>query len=548
MRQARGSGRRKNQEEAEVIRRLITATVRVAAAVAMTAVLAPQDASAQSSGKTLKFIPQADLRVLDPIWTTAYITRNHGYMVYDTLFALDEKFQVQPQMVDSWKVSDDKLTYTFTLRDGLKFHDGQPVRSADCIASIARWSKRDAFGQKTADMIASMDAVDDKTFTIKVKQPYSLLIESLGKLSSNVPFVMPERIAKTDPFQQISDPIGSGPFKFVKEEWVPGNKAVYVKNADYVPRKEAPSWAAGGKVVKVDRVEWLYIPDPATASAAMTAGEADIWEQLHPDMVPVLARSRDITVASIDPLGSMGVLRFNHLLPPFNNEKMRQAMLYLVDQKDYMTGVAGEEKYWKVCMSFFTCGTPMASEAGAEPMKGKRDIAKAKQLIQESGYKGEKVVVLSATDQPIVHSQALITAELLRQAGVNVDLHANDWGTLITRRTSKEPIDKGGWNIFHTWLVGPDVTSPALNFAARGNGAGGWFGWATDAKLEQLRNEWFVADGGAQKKIAETFQQQAFTSVPYVPTGQFVIPTAYRKNIQGLIVAPVAFLWNVEKK
>jgi peptide/nickel transport system substrate-binding protein len=262
----------------------------------------------------------------------------------------------------------------------------------------------------------------------------------------------------------------------------------------------------------------------------------------------VLSKNRDITVASIDPLGSMGVLRFNHLLPPFNNEKMRQALLYLVDQKDYMTGVAGEEKYWKVCMSFFTCGTPMASEVGAEPMKGKRDIAKAKQLIQESGYKGERVVILSATDQPIVHAQALITTELLRQAGVNVDLHANDWGTLITRRTSKEPIDKGGWNIFHTWLVGPDVTNPALNFAARGNGAGGWFGWATDAKIEALRNEWFVADAGAQKKIAETFQQQAFTSVPYVPTGQFVIPTAYRKNIQGLIVAPVAFLWNVEKK
>jgi peptide/nickel transport system substrate-binding protein len=532
-----------------VIKQLMTATVRVAAAVAMTALLAGQDAKAQSSGKTLRFIAQADLRSLDPIWTTAYITRNHGYMVYDTLFALDKDFKVQPQMVDTWKLSDDKLTYTFTLRDGLKFHDGQPVRPADCIASIARWAKRDAFGQKTAEMIASMDAVDDKTFTIKVKQPYSLLIESLGKLSSNVPFIMPERIAKTDPFQQVTDATGSGPFKFVRDEWVPGNKAVYVKNQDYVPRKDAPSWAAGGKVVKVDRVEWLYIPDPATATAAISAGEVDIWEQMPPDLIPVLARNRDVVVANIDPLGSMGVLRFNHLFPPFNNEKMREALLYLVDQKDYMTGVAGDPKNWKVCMSFFTCGTPMSSETGAEPMKGKRDIEKAKQLIKESGYKGEKVVVLSATDQPIVHAQSLITTELLRQAGVNVDLHANDWGTLITRRTSREPVDKGGWSIFHTWLVGPDVTTPALNFAARGNGTGGWFGWATDAKLEELRTAWFLApDEAAQKKIAQDFQKQAFDSVPYIPTGQFILPAAYRKNIEGFIIAPVTFLWNIEKK
>src|SRR5438045_3706652 len=236
-------------------------------------VLASSSVSAQE--KVLKFIPQADLRILDPITTTAYITRNHGYMVYDTLFATDAKFQVQPQMLEKYDLSKDGLTYTFTLRDGLKFHDGQTVKPADCIASGERWAKRDALGQKLAEFTDSWKAVDDKTFTLKLKKPFPLALEALAKPSSNVPFIMPERIAKTDASTNITEAIGSGPFKFVKEEWVPGSKVVYVRNTDYVPRKEPPSWAAGGKVVKVDRVEWLYIPDSATAAAAINAGEVD---------------------------------------------------------------------------------------------------------------------------------------------------------------------------------------------------------------------------------------------------------------------------------
>jgi peptide/nickel transport system substrate-binding protein len=424
--------------------------------LAVAAVLCPPAALAQGQ-KVLKFIPQADLRILDPITTTAYITRNHGYMIYDTLFATDAKFQVQPQMVDKYELSKDQLTYTFTLRDGLKFHDSQPVRSADCIASIERWAKRDALGQKMAEVTESWKVVNDKTFTLKLKRPFPLTLEALAKPSSNVPFIMPERIAKTDASTNITEPIGSGPFKFVKEEWVPGSKVVYIKNTEYVPRKEPPSWAAGGKVVKVDRVEWIYIPDSATAAAALNAGEADWWEQLPPDLIPVLARNKDVKVENIDPLGSMGMIRFNFLYPPFNNPKMRQALLYAVDQNDYVLGIAGDPKNGHTCYSYFTCGTPLSSEVGAEPMRGKRDFEKAKQLIKEAGYKGEKIVIISATDQPIVHSQSLLTSEMLRKLGLNVDLQAGDWGTLITRRTSKEPVEKGGWSIFHTWLVGHDA-------------------------------------------------------------------------------------------
>jgi peptide/nickel transport system substrate-binding protein len=532
-----------------VINRFITAAVGVAATIAMTATLAPREATAQAPGKTLRFIPEADLRVLDPIWTTAYITRNHGYMVYDTLFAIDHDFKPQPQMVDKWSVSDDKLKWTFTLRDGLRFHDGAPVRSADCIASIQRWSKRDVLGNTLDAVVASMDAVDDKTFTITLREPFPLMLEALGKPSAVAPFIMPERIAKTDPNEQIKEAIGSGPFTFVREEWEPGHKTVYRKNTNYVPRKEAPDWASGGKVVKVDRVEWIYIPDAATASAAISAGEVDWWQQLPSDLVPLLAKNKDLVVTNVDPLGSQGILRFNHTLPPFNNPKMRQALLYAVDQSEYMTAIAGDKKNWKTCYSFFACGTPMSNEAGADPLKGKRNLEKAKQLVKESGYNGEKVVLLSATDQPIVHSQALVTNELLKSIGINSDLQAGDWGTLITRRASKEPIDKGGWNIFFTWIVAPDTASPAINFALRGNGDRAWFGWAKDDKIEQLRTQWLKApDLAAQKKLAADIQAEGFQSVPYVPTGQFVIPTAYRKNLDGVIVAPIVFLWNVDKK
>jgi peptide/nickel transport system substrate-binding protein len=526
-------------------------TFRTAAAILVLACgCAPASGWAEAGTKTLRFIPQADLRSIDPIWTTAYVTRNFGYLVFDTLFSLDKDFKPQPQMVDRWTVSDDKLVYKFTLRDGLKWNDGRPVLAADCIASIERWGKRDALGQKLMEAVGEMQVIDDRTFTIGLKSPFPLILDALGKLSSNVPFMMPERLAKTDPYQQISEAIGSGPFKFVKEEWQPGNKAVFVKNPDYVPREEEPSFASGGKVAKVDRVEWLYIPDTATAAAALNAGEADWYEQPPADLVPLFAANKDIVVTTVDPLGNQGILRFNHIQPPFNNLKLRQAVLNLVNQKDYMGAAAGDPKYWKTCAALFGCGTPFETNAGADALLHGPNPAKAKQLIQEAGYKDEKIVLLDATDQPIVHGQALVTLEALKKAGLNVELQANDWGTLITRRASKEPVEKGGWSIFHTWTSAPDFYSPAVNIPVRGNGDKAWFGWPTDPKIEALIDEWFKApDLAAQKKLAADIQVEAYTNdVPYVPTGQFIIPTAYRKNLEGIIVAPVVFLWNVEKK
>ena len=505
-------------------------------------------ALAATPGKTLRLIAQADLRVLDPIWTTATITRNYGYMVYDTLFALDSHFEPQPQMVDRWTVSDDKLTYTFTLRDGLKFDDGQPVKSADCVASLERWSKRDSLGQTVASVLAAYKIIDDKTFAIVLKQPFPLLIDALAKPDSNVPFIMPQRVAETSADQQIKDTTGSGPYKFVKSEWEPGHKVVFVKNPEYVPRKEPPSWAAGGKVARVDRVEWLYIPDPGTALAAFTAGEADWWENPSPDFYPLLARDPNVTLIQGSPFGVAGLLRFNQLLPPFDNEKMRQALLYAVDQSEYMAAVAGDQKYWHTCYSFYSCGGPMASDAGAKPLEGPRDLAKAKELIKEAGYHGEKVVLLDPTDFPTLHALAQVTNDLLRQLGIHVELQAMDWGTLVSRRASKAPIDQGGWNIFLTTFPGIAILDPAVNAPLRANGAAAWFGWPNDPIIEKFRNAWIAAPGLAQRKaIAADLQREAFKSVPYIPTGEYSARTAFHKDLVGVDIGPALFMWNVTK-
>jgi peptide/nickel transport system substrate-binding protein len=520
----------------------------IAAGAATLAVYGFNGKAQAADAKTLRFVAQADLRVLDPNWTTAYLTRNHGYMVFDTLFALDARFTPHPQMVGDFSISPDKLVYNFTLRDGLKFHDGQPVRGVDCTTSLKRWMVRDSFGQTLATALDDLKGDDSETFTLKLKEPFPLLLEALAKVSSLVPIIMPERLAKTDPYQQVTEMVGSGPFKFVAEEFQPGNKAVYVKNVDYVPRSEPPNWASGGKVVKVDRVEWLYIPDHTTAAAALNSGEVDWWETPPLDLVPVLAANRDVTVANLDPLGIMGMLRFNHLHPPFDNVKMRQAVLAVADQTEFMAAVAGDPRNWKTCASYFTCGTPMASDAGSAVLTGKRDFDKAKKLIAEAGYKGEKIVILDAVDQPNPHAHALVAADLLKKLGLNVEIASSDWGNVVIRRASKKPVGDGGWNIFGTGWVGADMLDPTLNQGLRTNGEKAFFGWPSDDTLEGLRREWIKAsDSEARQEIAAKIQERAFEVVPYIPTGLYMQKTAYRKNLKGKVEGPAIFQWNVEK-
>src|SRR2546421_4277324 len=258
---------------------------------------------AASAQVTLKAVMHSDVKIVDPIWTTAYITRNHGYMVYDTLFAMDDKGEIKPQMVDKYEVSADTLTYTFTLRDGLLWHDSKPVTAEDCVASIKRWAAKDSLGQKVMGFVDTITAGDAKTFTIKLKEQTGLLIFALGKPSSNVPFMMPKRVADTDPNTQISDFTGSGPFVFKTDEWKPGDKAVYVKFDKYKPRSEPASGLAGGKVVKVDRVEWLAISDQQQAGNALLAGAIDFMEQPPHDLHPLLESGANSKIWTLNPVG-----------------------------------------------------------------------------------------------------------------------------------------------------------------------------------------------------------------------------------------------------
>jgi peptide/nickel transport system substrate-binding protein len=506
-------------------------------------------AGAASAESVLRVAPHADLKNIDPIWTTAYITRNHGYLIYDTLFAQDSNLAPQPQMVSDYSVSDDGLEWTFTLRDGLTWHNGEPVTAEDCVLSLQRWSKRDGMGQKLFDFIDKIEAVDGKTFKMTLKQKYGLVLDSIGKISSNTPFMMPKAHASMDAFKQIpNDPIGSGPFKFVKDEWVPGSKVVYTKNPDYKPRAGEASYAAGGKSAKVDRVEWLYIPDAQTTLNALANGEIDYWEAPPPDMIAQLKASEGVKVELIDPLGAQGWLRLNHQLPPFDNVKARQAIQWMVNQEDYLRVIAGDPELYKVCRAYFICGSPNATDAGSEGLK--QDFEKAKALLKEAGYNGEKIVLMQSTDIPVLNNAATVTTQLLRQIGMNVEVQAMDWSTLTSRRAIKEPLDKGGWNIFHTYATGADAASPVSNIGISGGCVErAWFGWPCDEKIEELRNAFALeTDPKKRHEIVEELQRQIYKTVPNILYGQFFQPVAYSDKLSGVLVSPVPFFWNIEKK
>jgi peptide/nickel transport system substrate-binding protein len=378
-------------------------------------------AAAQS---TLRAVMHSDLKIVDPIWTTAYISRNYGYLVYDTLFALDEQLKVQPQMVASYEISDDNLTYTFTLRDGLSWHDGQPVTAEDAIASIERWGQKDSMGQLLMSVVEGMKASDERTFEIQLKEPYGLVLQSLAKPSSNVPFIMPKRIAQTPASEQIAEYVGSGPFVFAREEWQPGNKAVFTKFAEYKPRSEPPSWASGGKVAKVDRVEWLWIPDMQTAVNALINGEIDLIETPAHDLLPILDADDSIVLDDTNPLGNQYMFRMNWLHPPFDNQKVRQAALAALNQEDFLKAVIGDPRYYKACPAMFVCDTPFATDVGGEVMM-RSDFERSKQLLQEAGYDGTPVTLMHSTDLQVLANLAPVAKQLLEKGGFTVDMQSN---------------------------------------------------------------------------------------------------------------------------
>jgi peptide/nickel transport system substrate-binding protein len=501
-----------------------------------------------AAAKTLRFVPQANLANFDPIWGTQYVVRNAATLVWDTLYGIDEKLEPQRQMVEGEEVSSDGLTWTFKLRRGLKFHDGSPVTSKDVVASLARWAVRDPMGQMILTIQKELVALDDLSFKWVLSKPYPKMRLALGKTNTPCAFIMPERLAKTDPFKQITEYVGSGPMRFARDEWVPGAKAVFTKFADYVPRQEKASWLAGGKQMLVDRIEWVVMPDPATAAAALQNGEVDWWENPISDLVPLLKKNRNIAVDIADPLGNIGSFRMNHLFPPFDNVKVRRAVLTALNQEDYMRAIVGsDDALWKPLPGYFTPGTPLYTEAGGDMLKMK-NIGAAKKLLAEAGYKGEPVICIVAQDQPITKAQGDITADLLKQMGMNVDFVATDWGTTGQRRAMKNPPAQGGWNMFHTWHAGSDCVSPAGYTALRANGEKAWFGWPDLPAVEAGITAWFDApDAAAEKAAMDRINTAACEGGLYAPTGFFLTYQAWRKNVSGVGKGPIPFPWGVSK-
>jgi len=506
--------------------------------------------AAPAEAQTLKVVMHSDLKILDPIWTTAYIVRNHGYLVWDTLFAMDEKFEVKPQMVDKWEVSPDKLTWTFTLRDGLEWHDGKPVTSEDCVASIKRWAAKDSMGQKMMASVIDFEVVNPKTFKMKMKEPYGLVLQSLGKPSSNVPFMMPARVAATDPNTQIKaeDVIGSGPFMFARDEWKPGEKTVYVKNPKYKPRSEPANGLAGGKVAKVDRVEWLWIPDAQTQVAALQNGEIDMIEAPSHDLLPLLSKDKNIKLVNYNPAGLQYTFRYNSLFKPFDNPKIRHAAMVAFGQEEFLKATIGDPKWYKVCKAPFVCGTPLASDEGMAEVLN-TNAAKAKQLLQEAGYDGTPVVLMQSTDLPVLTNLAPVAKAMMERAGFKVDMQSMDWQTLVARRAKKDPPNAGGWNAFLTGWVSADILNPVMTGFLNAGCDKALFGWPCDAELEKLRDAFARApDAAQQKEIATAVQLREREVVTHIWLGQWYQPIAARKAVTGIPTAPVPVFWNVEKK
>ncbi|WP_340108122.1 ABC transporter substrate-binding protein [Pikeienuella sp. HZG-20] len=529
------------------VRGALGRAARVSAAAAVGAMLLGTVAEAQ----TIRAVLHSALRVLDPIITTAYITRDHGYMIYDTLVATDANFEVQPQMA-SWEISEDKLTYTFTLRDGLKFHDGAPVTAEDVIASLKRWGERDGMGQKLMDFVADMKADGDKVMVMTLKEPYGLVLESLGKPSSIVPFIMPKRMAETPSTEAVSEQIGSGPFRFVADEFQPGLISVYEKFEDYVPRDEPPSWAAGGKVVNVDRVEFVVMPDAQTTLSALQSGEVDFWEDPKPDLLPILRSNDELVVKNLNALGLQTIMRPNFLHPPMDNKLIRQAAMAAFNQQDFMDAKIGDPELFQLCGAMFVCGTPLETDVGSEEVVNGTGMEHARALLKEAGYDGTPVVIMHPTDVGSLSTQPVVAAQAMRDAGFVVDLQAMDWQTLVGRRASQAPVSEGGWNMFFTNWVSADINNPINNNMVNGRGPndGGWFGWPTVPEAEELRDAYARStDPAEQKEIATKLQTLAYDEVMYVPLGQYIEPSAWSTRLDGVVEGPATpYFWNVTKK
>jgi peptide/nickel transport system substrate-binding protein len=510
----------------------------IAALAILTGLAAPP---AKAAG-TLIAVLEAEIVTLDPHFTPAYISRTFGYMVFDTLFAMDSKGEIRPQMVRDFQVSEDRMTWTFTLRDGLKWHDGQPVTAADCVASLRRWGARNALGRRLFAATQSLEARDARTFVLTLKEPFGLVIDALGHPVSPGAFMMPERLAKTPPDQRITEIIGSGPFTYRREDHKPGDRMVLRRNPDYVPRAEPADFLAGGKRVNVDALEIRVIPDGGTAASALQTGEIDFMQYAPFDLLPVLERNQRIRVQGFaGPHMFAGAYRLNAAQKPFDDPAIRRVLWKLIDQREVLDGLGLSSRYAQACSSYFMCGSAYESGAGTDAAASP-SVEAARAALRQTRYAGEPVVVLQASDLEAPRISAQILAEKLKLAGFNVDLQVMDWASVLARRVKRE-----GWSVYGVHAGGFDLASPLTNVMVAFNCVD-FTGWQCDPRIAPLLEAFTKAPGEAERKrLADEIQTVMYDQAPGIPWGQFAQPAAYRANLRNVIPSAIPVFWNAEK-
>jgi peptide/nickel transport system substrate-binding protein len=500
--------------------------------------------------RVLRIVPNADLQTLDPINTTAGVVQSHAQLVYDQLFGRDAEQRPQPQMVDTYSVSADALVWRFTLRNGLTFHDGAPVTANDVVASLRRWCARDPHGRQIMAITVSLTAdLDGRTVIWTLNRPYGLMLDALSKPSGNMPAIMPARIAATDPFTAIRSPTGSGPFIFVDEEWVSGSRVVYRRNPNYVPRGEPASGTAGGKVAQVDRIEWVTIADVQTAALALIQGELDYIESPGVDFLPMLDR-HGMQIVRTNLLGAQGMIRMNHLHPPFSDIRARQALLLLVDQEEILQATFPDPALYQVCHAFFVCGSPQDTQAGVPADLGTQAARqRARELLRESGYDGRPIVIMDPTDSHLIHAATLILAQQARSVGFRTDVQAMDFASMVSRRANRRPPSEGGWDILLTYWDGLSASDPVGNVPMQASCERAWPGWPCDAEHQALIDAFpYAATPAERRRVLDALHVSAYRLVPYVPYGQWYLPSVVSPRISGVLAMPgVIVPWNIRK-
>ena len=521
--------------------------------VASAAALAMPAIGRSASGPVLKYAPAGDLPSVDPVVVPSYETRSSGFMIFDTLYGqsgADQGFAAKPQMVAGHIVENDGEKWTLTLRDGLSFHDGTKILARDCVASIRRWAVRDQFGQTLMQRTDELTAADDRTIVFRLRKPFSMLPDALGKFGVNMCAIMPERIANTDPYKAFHEVIGSGPFRFRADEEIPGALHVYERFGNYQPRMEATAdFVSGPKIVHFDRVEWHVNPDQTSVLGALQSAELDWDEYILDDLVPAVGRDSRIRLQRVGSLGYFGFLRPNCLFPPFDKQAVRHALLGAINQAEFMTAAIGPDpSQWHVPTGFFPPNSPFASAVGLDALTRPRSLETARSDLQAAGYGGEKIVFIIPSSLVRLKILSQVAADLLRKVGMNVDEQVMDTATWARRLVSNKPPDQGGWNVLCDALQWIDALNPVVHQTLRGNGEQGIYGWPTSPELEALREQWLDAsDMAAHKRIAAQMQARAFVDVPYIPLGTFYPSTAFRSDLDGILDGEAIF-WNVRRR